>query len=54
MASGNAQAEGQASLFGDEDRPAASPRARAAELNRLLNVYAYRYYALDDPVVTDA
>ena len=54
MASGNAQVEGQASLFGDEDRPAASPRARAAELNRLLNVYAHRYYALDDPVVTDA
>ena len=54
MASGNAQVEGQASLFGDEDRPAASPRARAAELNRLLNVYAYHYYALDDPVVTDA
>ena len=54
MASGNAQVEGQASLFGDEDRPASSPRARAAELNRLLNVYAYRYYALDDPVVTDA
>ena len=54
MASGNAQVEGQASLFGDEDRPAVSPRARAAELNRLLNVYAYRYYALDDPVVTDA
>lgn len=54
MASGNAQVEGQASLFGDEDRPAASPRARAAELNRLLNIYAYRYYALDDPVVTDA
>ena len=54
MASGNARVEGQASLFGDEDRPAASPRARAAELNRLLNIYAYRYYALDDPVVTDA
>ena len=54
MASGNARVEGQASLFGDEDRPAASPRARAAELNRLLNVYAYHYYALDDPVVTDA
>ena len=54
MASGNAQVEGQASLFGDEDRPAASPRARAAELNRLLNIYAYRYYALDGPVVTDA
>lgn len=34
-------------------RPA-SPRARAAELNRLLNTYAYRYYALDDPAVTDA
>ncbi|MEE1371907.1 MAG: NAD-dependent DNA ligase LigA [Parolsenella sp.] len=33
---------------------AKSPRARAAELNRLLNTYAYRYYALDDPVVTDA
>ena len=55
--------EGQASLFGDMDekgasaapaRPATSPRARAAELNRLLNVYAYRYYALDDPAVTDA
>ena len=39
--------EGQASLFGDMDekgasaapaRPATSPRARAAELNRLLNV----------------
>ena len=54
MASGNAQVEGQASLFGDEDRPASSPRARAAGLNRLLNVYAYHYYALDDPVVTDA
>ncbi|WP_343006113.1 MULTISPECIES: NAD-dependent DNA ligase LigA [unclassified Collinsella] len=33
---------------------AKSPRARAAELNRLLNTYAYRYYALDDPAVTDA
>ena len=53
------QAEGQTSLFGDEPTggapaPAASPRARAAELNRLLNTYAYRYYALDDPAVTDA
>lgn len=46
----------QASLFGDA-APAAtakSPRARAAELNRLLNTYAYQYYALDDPQVTDA
>lgn len=32
----------------------ASPRARAAELNRLLKVHAYNYYALDDPQVTDA
>ena len=55
----NVQAEGQTSLFGDDSAggapaPAASPRARAAELNRLLNTYAYRYYALDDPAVTDA
>ena len=62
----NTQADGQISLFGDmpeveeaaSEAPASdaakSPRARAAELNRLLNTYAYRYYALDDPVVTDA
>ena len=30
------------------------PRARAAELNRMLNTYAYSYYALDKPQVTDA
>ena len=56
-------AEGQTSLFGEsatniDATPAAqqarSPRARAAELNRLLNTYAYQYYALDDPQVTDA
>ena len=64
--SNNMQADGQISLFGDmpeaaEGAPEApasdaakSPRARAAELNRLLNTYAYRYYALDDPAVTDA
>ncbi len=54
--------DGQISLFGDAPEPEASasaapaqsPRARAAELNRLLNTYAYRYYALDDPAVTDA
>ena len=54
--------EEQASLFGDggqasegvQTARATSPRARAAELNRLLNTYAYRYYALDDPAVTDA
>lgn len=64
--SNNTQADGQISLFGDmpeveeaaSEAPASdaakSPRARAAELNRLLNTYAYRYYALDDPAVTDA
>ncbi len=64
--SNNTQADGQISLFGDMPEveeaaseasasdAAKSPRARAAELNRLLNTYAYRYYALDDPAVTDA
>ncbi|WP_442954014.1 NAD-dependent DNA ligase LigA [Parolsenella sp.] len=64
--SNNTQTDGQISLFGDMPEveeaaseasasdAAKSPRARAAELNRLLNTYAYRYYALDDPVVTDA
>ncbi|QOY61221.1 NAD-dependent DNA ligase LigA [Thermophilibacter immobilis] len=37
-----------------DEKGATPPRARAAELNRLLNTYAYRYYALDDPAVTDA
>jgi DNA ligase (NAD+) len=68
MARGNgndAQVEMQASLFGDlpgeeaavpapAPAPMASPRARAAELNRMLNTYAYSYYALDKPQVTDA
>ncbi len=31
-----------------------SPRERSAELNRLLDYHAYRYYALDDPEITDA
>lgn len=46
----------QATLFGGaaSAAPAKSPRVRAAELNRLLNTYAYQYYALDDPQVTDA
>ncbi len=45
----------QATLFGGAvpAAPAKSPRARAAELNRLLSTYAYQYYALDDPQVTD-
>ena len=59
----------QGSLFDgfDQAAPASAPlkpagpapltdavRARAAELNRLLNTYAYSYYALDRPQVTDA
>lgn len=46
----------QATLFGGAApaAPAKSPRTRAAELNRLLSTYAYQYYALDDPQVTDA
>lgn len=46
----------QATLFGGAvpAAPTKSPRARAAELNRLLSTYAYQYYALDDPQVTDA
>ena len=34
--------------------PVQTPRERAAELNRLLDRYAYQYYALDAPVVSDA
>lgn len=34
--------------------PLANPRARAAELNRLLKTNAYKYYALDKPEVPDA
>ena len=58
----------QTSLFGDlfdsapEPTPAAqktakpkqTPAQRAAELNRILNHAAYRYYALDAPEMTDA
>ena len=46
----------QATLFGGAApaAPVKSPRVRAAELNRLLSTYAYQYYALDDPQVTDA
>ena len=54
-------AQSQMSLFGDvpaaEARPASSaqsPRARHAELNRILNHAAYAYYALDNPEMTDA
>ena len=34
--------------------PARTARARAAELNRILNHAAYAYYALDAPEMTDA
>ena len=53
----------QARLFDERGNPASeapkspdapSARARAAELNRLLDYHAYRYYALDDPEITDA
>ena len=54
-------AQSQMSLFGDvpatEDQSAPSaqsPRARHAELNRILNHAAYAYYALDNPEMTDA
>lgn len=47
----------QTSLFGDDVPmgPAPQPpRARAAELNRILNHAAYAYYALDRPEMSDA
>ena len=54
-------AQVQTSLFGDEPAgdapapaPAASPRARHAELNRVLSHAAYAYYALDRPEMSDA
>ena len=53
-------AQVQMSLFDDEvisgteEAPAWSPRARHAELNRILSHAAYAYYALDDPEMTDA
>ena len=36
------------------DTHATEPAARAAELRRLLDYHAYRYYALDAPEITDA
>ena len=36
------------------DTHAKDPAARAAELRHLLDYHAYRYYALDDPEITDA
>ena len=63
---GETGARGQASLFGDDatgaseqvGTPAApaptTPRARHAELNRILAHAAYAYYALDRPEMSDA
>jgi DNA ligase (NAD+) len=48
----SAAALGQAPVRGSE--PGFDPFARAAELNRQLDYHAYRYYALDDPEITDA
>ena len=36
------------------DTHATEPAARVSELRRLLDYHAYRYYALDDPEITDA
>ena len=36
------------------DTRATEPAARVSELRRLLDYHAYRYYALDDPEITDA
>ena len=46
------EAAGTAPVRGAE--PGFDPFARAAELNRQLDYHAYRYYALDDPEITDA
>ncbi len=37
-----------------ESRGEKTPAERAAELRRELDYHAYRYYALDDPEITDA
>ena len=48
------------SLFDDTGEPSAAaqgikaPGERAQELRELLDYHAYRYYALDDPEITDA
>ena len=47
----------QPSLFGEvpaQDAAPQPPRARAAELNRILGHAAYAYYALDRPEMSDA
>lgn len=54
--------ERQQSLFGPDLEPDlapvgdadATPAARVAELNRILDHAAYQYYALDDPEMSDA
>ncbi len=51
---GDSAETGDAAAKGGRQNSPASPRARAAELNRLLKTHAYKYYALDKPEVTDA
>ena len=47
-------AQGPAAPARPADMHAKDPAARAAELRHLLDYHAYRYYALDDPEITDA
>lgn len=47
-------AQGPAAPARPADTHAKDPAARAAELRHLLDYHAYRYYALDDPEITDA
>ena len=64
MASGNTETPRTATLFDEGGAPSAdatsgeaaveAARVRAAELRCLLDYHAYRYYALDDPEITDA
>ncbi len=51
---GDSAETGDAAAKGGRQNSPAKPRARAAELNRLLKTHAYKYYALDKPEVTDA
>ncbi len=51
---GDSAETGDAAAKGGRQNSPANPRARAAELNRLLKTHAYKYYALDKPEVTDA
>lgn len=47
-------AQGPAAPARPADTHAKDPAARATELRHLLDYHAFRYYALDDPEITDA